>query len=119
MGKIEELDDLFRRAIKKRDQTCRYCYFDGGYIYYYFSPAIYPNLRWEIDNAILLCEKCYDFARLNPDKFRKEMLPESEIERLEKMQFRLVYYEDKKAELENCLESPLPQIQPPILNAVL
>lgn len=66
------LDQLWRDAIRKRDQMqCRRC---GGTSYLqaaHIHSRNFRSTRWDTDNGLLLCAGCHHWAHLNPTAFAK------------------------------------------------
>ena len=60
-SEIKKLDKLWREAIKSRDKSCQIC---GSVAYLNAHHVIgrrNRNLRWDLDNGILLCSGCHTF----------------------------------------------------------
>lgn len=58
---IKKLDKLWRDAIKSRDEVCQVC---GGTSYlnaHHIIGRRNRNVRWDLDNGILLCSGCHTF----------------------------------------------------------
>lgn len=57
--------NVWKRAVKQRDNyTCQLCGRDGCMTHHIRNFRRYPDLRYDVDNGILLCRRCH--GRITP-----------------------------------------------------
>lgn len=55
-----------RKIIKQRDkETCRICGVFAIEVHHIRKSALYPELFYDVNNLIMLCNKCHKIADLN------------------------------------------------------
>ena len=64
--KIDSLDRLFAQYIKLRDKTCQYCGGTGGLQTAHFWGRGMKSVRWDVDNACLLCFGHHQYFHSRP-----------------------------------------------------
>jgi len=78
------LDELFRKAIRKRDgKRCRYCLYHKGTEVHHLFTRRKQSVRWDMLNGILLCPRCHRYAESHRKSFREEVLSKKDLEKLE------------------------------------
>ena len=75
-AEINKLDKLWREAIKKRDEFCQLCHENSSRLNaHHIIGRRNRNLRWDLNNGILLCPGCHTFrndsAHQDPAYFMK------------------------------------------------
>ena len=108
---VTTCDNLFRVYIKARDKSCQRCHTTMGKLEtaHFYSRA-YRNIRFEPDNACLLCFKChYLFAHREPLEFAefwKKRLGEERMNllTLKKNTYKKMDYGMEKAILKKLIE---------------
>ena len=65
---VRRLDREFSRLIKLRDKKCQRCGREDGTLQcsHVYPKGTYRSMRWEPDNAKLLCYRCHLWWHLNP-----------------------------------------------------
>ena len=61
-------------AVFDRDKCCQVC---GGYpveAHHILTKGSRPDLKRDVDNGILLCQKCHRRAHDKPERFKKWLL---------------------------------------------
>lgn len=64
--KIKPLDKLFSQVIKARDKWCQRCGGTGGLQTSHFWGRKRSLVRYDEDNAVLLCFGCHQYFHSNP-----------------------------------------------------
>ena len=64
--KIDSLDKLFSQCIKKRDKVCQRCGGTRGLQTAHFHSRRKKMIRWDEDNACLLCFGCHIYLDSEP-----------------------------------------------------
>ena len=84
--KIKPLDKLFSQYIKARDKYCQRCGGSGGLQTSHFWGRKRQLVRYDPDNAVLLCFGCHQYLSANPAEHTawfKKHLGEEAFELLE------------------------------------
>lgn len=68
--KITALDKLFAQYIKLRDKFCQRCGGSGGLQTSHFWGRGRKSVRYDEDNAVLLCFGCHQYFHANPAEHR-------------------------------------------------
>jgi len=66
--KIDPLDKLFAKVILLRDKYCRRCGGSGGLQTSHFHGRSKRSVRWDEDNAVLLCFGCHQYFHSQPQE---------------------------------------------------
>lgn len=104
---IRTCDNLFREYIKLRDKCCQRCHVSVGKLETaHFYSRSYKQVRFDPDNACLLCFKCHFlFAHMQPLEFVDfwiKRIGDKSMENLSKKrnEYRKMDYEYEKGVLQ-------------------
>jgi len=110
--KLTPLDRLFARYIKLRDKVCQRCGGTGGLQTSHFWGRAKKSVRWDEENACLLCMGCHMYLTAHPyehTEFFKKRIGERAFDLLmartkpqkPDIQALTIYLGNKIKELEN------------------
>lgn len=103
-SEIKKLDTIFSKKIRERG-ACQFCGSTSFLNCAHIISRKYQQVRWDKDNARVLCAKCHRNAHDNPlwfaDKIFDDIGKQAYYELLEKSrQTKKLFFEDVKKELE-------------------